>query len=139
MDIINNMYIETNYYESEYYKIKINENNYNDKFIITFDNISKVTIKRLDKNIGWGQDLKLLFRNKILSEERIINVGNSEENTKVINIEIGKLENNEKNHFENENIKIFYISKDYNDIFKINYDEINNLINVKRIDSNEGW
>jgi len=136
---MNNIYIETNYYESEYYKIKLHENNYSDKFIITFDNISKITIKRIDKNSGWGQDLKLLFRNKIYSEEKIIDIGNSEENIKIINVEIREINDNQKNHFENENIKIFYISKDYNDIFEINYNEIENLINIKRVDSNEGW
>jgi hypothetical protein len=136
---MNNTYIETNYYESEYYKIKLYENNYSDKFIIDFDDISKITIKRIDKSSGWGQHLKLLFRNKIFSEEKIIDIGNSEENIKIINIEFRKIEHYHKNHFEDDNLKIFYISKEYNDIFKIDYDEIKNIINIKRIDSNEGW
>jgi len=133
------MYIETNYYESEYYKIKLYDNNCSDKFIISFDSISKITIKRIDKNIGWGQYLKLLFRNKVFLEEIIIDVGNSEENIKIIDIEIREINENQKNHFENEDFKIFYISKDYNDIFKINYNDIENIINIKRIDKDEGW
>jgi len=133
------MYVETDYYESEYYKIKLHENNYRDKFIISFDDNSKISIKRIDKSIGWGQNLKLLFINKILLNETIIEVGNSEENIKTVNIETIKIEENQKNHFENEDFKIFYISKDYNDIFKINYNDIENIINIKRIDKDEGW
>ena len=65
--------------------------NYSEEFENKFDvriisqfNKNKLIVKRLDKNIGWKQDLYL---NIILLDERYINihVGNSNNNIKIIN------------------------------------------------------
>ena len=135
-----NKYLDLNYYESEYYKITIFNNKLPDLFYIYLEN-EIVIIERFDKNIGWGQDLKLLFRNKITKLDYIINIGSSNENIKKNTIPNNYilLPNNENFHYENEKCKIFYISEQYNDIFKIDYIENDKIIKIKRIDKNENW
>ena len=144
-----NKYLDFNYFESEYYKITLYNNIYSDKFYIYYDDVN-IIIQRIDKNTGWGQELKLIIRNKILNNELSFTVGNSINNIK--KIEINSLLNKyffnktvinysdyELNHFENNNFKLFYISELYNDIFKIDYNEENSLITIKRLDKNDGW
>ena len=148
--MINNKYnltnknLDINYYESEFYKITLFENKFLDKFYIYYDD-DKIIIQRIDQNIGWGQYLKLIFRDKLLASQNIINVGSSEENIKIINlndifintdISFKKIEHL---HYENDNFKVFYISDVYDDIYKIDYNEIEKIIKIKRIDKDHGW
>jgi len=140
-----NKYNEINYYESEYFKIQLYNNKFKDKFFLYLNIDSKeIYIKRIDvvDNIGWGQDLNLIVRNKIDHKDEIINIGNSKTNIKKVyfNIEMNSLINNNLNHYENDNYKIFYISEKYNDIFKINYNETTHLLKIKRLDDvKSGW
>lgn len=54
-----------------------------DKFIIDiFDN--KITIKRIDKDSGWGQDLKIRIINNNTNIYNDVVIGNSSNNTKTI-------------------------------------------------------
>jgi len=136
-----NKYNEINYYESEYYKIQLYNNKYKDKFFLHLNSENKeIYIKRIDTidDIGWGQDLNLIIRNKIEHTNEIINVGSSKNNIKKIYFNSKNF--NEYNHYENDNYKIFYISEKYNDVFKISYDETNYLLKVKRLDDEKsGW
>ena len=129
--------MDINYFESEYYRILLYKNKFPDKFLISLEN-NNIIIKRIDSKIGWGQDLNLIIRNKINGLESIINVGSSNENIKIIDFN-ENIENLEKYHYENDNYKIFYISKIHNDIFKIDYNEESNILTVKRMDYAEGW
>ena len=144
-----NKYLDFNYFESEYYKIILNNNIYSDKFYIYYDNIN-IIIQRIDKNTGWGQELKLIIRNKILNNEILFTIGNSINNIKTIEINsllnkyffnksIVNYSDYELNYYENNKFKLFYISELYNDNFKVEYNENNNLTTIKRLDSNEGW
>jgi hypothetical protein len=131
-----NIYNEINYYESEYYKILLHKNKLNEKFYITM-NKNKIIIERVDSNCGWNQNLEIIVRDKNNELDHIIRVGSSDINIKYIDFE-----NNEKsikNHYENKLFKIFYISKIYNDVFKIEYDQDTKKIYIKRLDANEGW
>lgn len=141
-----NKYNEINYYESEYYKIQLHNNKFKDLFFIWLDiNKKEISITRIDviDNIGWGQDLNIIIRNKIDHVNDIVNVGTSKTNYKKIyynKINIEKIDINKINHFENDIYKIFYISEKFNDIFKINYDKYNNILKVKRLDNlTSGW
>jgi hypothetical protein len=136
--MINKNFLDYNYYESEYYKITLYKNNFNDTFYIYLYN-SKIFIERVDKKIGWGQDLKIILWNKIFQKEEIIDVGSSTENIKTIFFNEFDGQNIEKIHYENSNYKIFYVSQFHNDVFNIDYDENSKIITVKRIDSNNGW
>jgi hypothetical protein len=132
---MDNIYNEVNYYESEYYKILLHNNKLNERFYITM-NKKKIIIERIDSNSGWNHNLEILVRDKNNSLDQIIKVGSSDINVKYIDFE-----NNQtiKNHYENKLFKIFYISKIYNDIFKIEYDQEAKRIYIKRLDANEGW
>ena len=129
---------ELNYFESEYYKILLYKNKYNDKFNFNIEN-NKIFVKRIDAYIGWGQDLKLLVHNKNQNIDSIINVGSSENNTKEIDFIVENF--TQKNHYEDDKIKIFYISKQFNDIFSIDYKKEDNILYIERIDNdkNDGW
>lgn len=128
---------DINYFENEYFKITIYNNKFKDLFNINIlDDF--IFIKRVDDNIGWGQDLKLQILNKVDQKKEILTIGPSEDNIKKIGFN-SIIINTEKYHYENSNYKIFYISKEYDDIFKINYDEISKILIVERIDSKEGW
>ena len=136
-----------NYYESEYYKITLFDIKNNDTFSFDLDNEKReLTIKLMYKiNSGWNYNLKLNLRNKLLAKDHIINIGNSQESIKKINIDydildISQKENiYQKTHYENKEYKIFYISKLYNDVFKINYDETTKMINIIRTDIDADW
>lgn len=125
-----------NYFESEYIKILLFNNKFKDKFLINvIDN--KISIERIDSRIGWGQNLDIIVRDKILGINNIINIGNSDENIKTIEYIIK--DHNLTYHYETEFYKIFYISEQFNDIFKIIYNEVTNLISIQRVDADEGW
>jgi hypothetical protein len=134
--MINTKYLDINYFESESYRIKLYKNFVSDNFYIYINN-SKITIQRIDNSEGWGQDLNIIIRDKILSKNEIINIGPSETNIKEIDFILN--ENPEILHYENDNFKIFYISNNFDDVFKVDYDIVNKIIFVKRIDSNLGW
>ena len=125
-----------NYYESEFYKILLYNNKLKDKFILDISD-NKIIVKRVDSRIGWGQNLEIIIRYKILGIDTIINIGKSEENIKIVDFD--KKENDLVYHFENELYKIFYISEKFNDIFKIIYNETTKLISIQRVDVDEGW
>ena len=57
---------------------------YDDKFSFNIENNNKISIKRLDKNEGWGQQLKIKIINNNTHKEEIILVGNSDKNIKLI-------------------------------------------------------
>lgn len=139
-----NKYNEINYYESEYYKIQLYNNKFKDTFFLYLNIDSKeIYIQRIDTvdDIGWGQNLNLIVRNKIEHKDDIINVGMSKTNIKKVYFNIINYNNsNNFNHYENDKYKIFYISEKYNDIFKINYDESDHLLKIKRLDDHTtGW
>jgi hypothetical protein len=139
--MINKNYLDYNYFESEYYKIILYKNIYNDKFYIYIDD-DIIYIERNDIKIGWGQNLKIIIWNKILQKERIIEIGSSLENIKTIFLNDIFIKNIKKIHYEIDIYKIFYISYFYNDVFEIDYDENNKIITVSRIDfniDNIGW
>lgn len=125
-----------NYYESEYYKILLYKNKYNDRFKIEL-NENKIIIERIDDKIGWGQNLDIIVKDKITGKDEIINIGKSDENIKIIDFNRNK--SNINYHYENDLFKIFYLSDKYNDIFKIIYNEKSNLLSIQRMDIEEGW
>lgn len=128
-----------NYYENEYFKIKIKENKFKDIFNI-FLNSNVLKIKRLDANIGWGQDLKLIVHNKLNNKKDILIVGSSKENIKSIDfLYDNKNFKGTKYYYENDRFKIYYISYLFDDTFKIDYNEDSKTITVKRTDTNKGW
>lgn len=128
---------DTNYYESEFYKILLYKNIYADKFLIDIiDNT--IIIERVDVQTGWGQDLNLIIFNKLNRKEEIINIGSSLEYIKIVDFNYN-IEGDEKQHYENDIFKIFYISKSYNDTFKIDYNETSKILTVTRTDTISGW
>lgn len=135
--MINIRYLDINYFESEFYQIKLYKNKYSDNFYIyIIDSI--INIQRIDSDEGWGQDLDIIIKNKISLKSDIINVGSSENNIKKIDF-IHNISKKDYVHYENDNFKIFHISQFYDDIFKIDYDPNNKLVTIKRIDTNTGW
>ena len=114
----NGFILSYDYYESEYYKISTIQNGFNDKFILNEDN-NILTISRIDKDHGWGQDLKVKLIDKETLNKEIIIIGSSETNNKSINL------NREypvsTNHYENDEFKIFALSPTCNDNFKIDF------------------
>lgn len=138
-----NQLSDINYFESELYKITLYNNKFKDNFHIYMDGLT-ISIQRVDKNMGWGQNLELTIYDKLLYKSNILTVGESTENIKKVSISRDdKLyENIERNYYDSDLYKIFYISREFNDIFKINYDESINILNILRIDvdiKNEGW
>ena len=128
------------YYEDEFCKIKIVKNKFIDKFNISYSYIdNKIQIKRIDVYEGWGQNLKIIFMNKLKMSESIIEVGSSEENLKEIFYEINNKFDGTHIHYEDDNYKIYYISEHYNDVFKIDYSILYKKIIIMRLDAHEGW
>jgi mannosyltransferase OCH1-like enzyme len=83
------------YYQNKFlfgdYIIYVYPNKYKD--IFTFNvNISEINIyievKRIDKNKGWNQNLKILLINNINNDSQDINVGNSNHNSKNFTVKI---------------------------------------------------
>lgn len=123
--------LSINHFENEKYRIKKVKDGFHDKFEINEIN-NLLILKRVDKNEGWGADLKLSIFNKITGEEYNKVVGNSDHNCK--RIKLPDLES--KNHFETNEYKLYTISE-HNDLFKINYKD--QQLKIKRIDASTGW
>lgn len=126
-------YISINIFENEKYRIKKVKDSFLDKFEI-LENDDVIKIKRLDKNEGWGADLKISIFDKINNYEYIKNIGSS--NLNETEIKLDKVES--KNHYENNFFKLYSISE-YNDLFNIKYDNLYKNLTVKRLDKNTGW
>lgn len=126
-------YISINIFENEKYRISKVKDIYNDKFEIIEEN-DILKVRRIDKNEGWGAELKFKIFDKVKNIEYIKDIGNSDKN----NIEIELDKNRSKNHYEN-NYFLLYVISNYNDLFKINYNELEKIIYIKRIDSDLGW
>ena len=126
-------YISINVFENEKYRITKIKDDHNDKFEILEEN-DILYIKRVDKNEGWGANLKLNFFDKVDNIEYIKEIGNSSKNNKKIELD----KKISKNHYENNFYKLYFISN-YNDIFKINYDELAKSLIIKRLDDTIGW
>jgi hypothetical protein len=128
--------LDFNYFETEYYRIKVNNNIFDNKFFL-YQKDNYIIIQHVNKNSGWKQNLELLFFNKIDRSENIIEIGSSEKNIISIELFIGFSE--EKIHCETEDYKLFYISEIYEDVFKVNYNEDKKIILIKRLDKDESW
>ena len=122
-----------NYFENEKYRIKKVKDGFEDKFEINEIN-NLIIIKRIDANEGWGANLRLKIFNKITNKEEIEIIGNSEKNIKRKKLK----ELISKNHYENDKYKLYIISE-FNNLFKINYDEKNKKLKIIRIDKLIGW
>jgi len=120
-----------NYYENEFFKIKIYNKN---KFKIDIDDNENIIIHRTG---GWANDIEINIRYKTLFLDEIIKVSSSNKNTQKIKLNETNKDINVKLHYENDKYKIFYISEEFNDIFSITYQ--NKKINIKRLYCNIGW
>ena len=103
-----------------------------------------IHIQRIDSNSGWGQNLQLNLFDKLLNKNNIITIGDSLDNIKtyIVKRDQKLYENINKNYYENNDCKIFYISELFNDRFKLDYDELENKMSITRIDidiNNAGW
>ena len=81
----NGFILSYDYYESEYYKISTVHHGFDDKFILNEEN-NILTISRIDKDDGWGQNLKVKLIDKETLKHEIIIVGSSETNNKSIKL-----------------------------------------------------
>ena len=116
-----------NYFENEYFKIQIPPSPFTDLFWFSIENVDSINILytsihilRVDKHLGWGQDLKIMITNKINLEKQIIDIGPSQKPYFKKELLLDqKMIPNKKIHFESEYFKIYTISSDYNDIFKV--------------------
>jgi hypothetical protein len=104
-----------NYYENEFFKIKIYNKN---KFKIDIDDNENIIIHRTG---GWANDIEINIRYKTLFLDEIIKVSSSNKNTQKIKLNETNKDINVKLHYENDKYKIFYISEEFNDIFSITY------------------
>lgn len=125
--------LDFNYFESEYYKIKI-LNDY--KFYIYIEN-DFIILQRIDLDNGWDKNIELIIFNKITRITNIFKLEKSDEN--IIKIKFIPDFSNEQIHYETDEYKIFYISEEYNDTFNVHYNEDKNLILIKRLDKDESW
>lgn len=125
--------LSINHFENEKYRIKKVKDGFPDEFLIIEEN-DILTLKRLDKNEGWGANVKLKIFNKIKFKEYIKEFGNSIENQKSISLE----KTISTQHYENEKYKLYSVS-DYNDTFQIDYNENNHELIIKRLDADTGW
>lgn len=141
---------DINYYESELYKITLYNNKFKDKFYIYMEQLNtyidqlNIHVQRIDSNSGWGQNLQLNIFDKLLNKNNIITIGDSLDNIKtyIVKRDQKLYENINKNYYENNDYKIFYISELFNDRFKLDYDELENKMSITRIDidiNNAGW
>jgi mannosyltransferase OCH1-like enzyme len=68
------------------YKIYVYPNKFND--IFDFEIIdNNLIVKRIDKNTGWGQDLVIKIINQETNKDKLIQIGNSKENKKIIKLD----------------------------------------------------
>lgn len=132
--------ISVNHYENNFYKLYV-ISEHNDLFKINYNEINKeIEIQRLDKDIGWDQDLVVEYYEKITKSIKHIKIGSSKDNIKKTIIDINKLEYIKiPNYYQDKKYKIIKIKNEYNDTFDISIDDKTSIIKVKRLDSNEGW
>ena len=127
-------YISIDYFENEKYRIKKKPNlKIRNRFYLKEEN-DILFVTRYDKKLGWNNEFNLKVFDKVNNKIYDINVEKSQNYQKEINLEKIK----SKDHYENNFFKLYTISE-FNDLFKINYDEINKNLKIKRTDSNEGW
>jgi hypothetical protein len=72
---------------NNYYEVKKNIDEFIDYHIVIYYlniNKIKIIIRRLDKEIGWSNDLKIILFDKNKKNKELINIGNSDENYKYI-------------------------------------------------------
>ena len=132
--IIMKKYTSIDYFENEKYRIKKKQNlKIRYRFYLREEN-DILYVTRYDKKIGWDNEFNLKVFNKVSNKVYDLNVGKSNSFEKKINLD--KIVS--VNHYENKFYKLYTISE-FNDLFKINYDEIGKNLSLKRIDSNEGW
>ncbi len=132
----NGFILSYDYYESEYYKILTVHHGFDDKFILNEEN-NILTISRIDKDDGWGQNLKVKLVDKETLKDEIIIIGKSEINNK--SIKLNREYPSSKNHYENDEFKIFALSPTCNDNFKVDFLEDIQILKIKRIDKDDGW
>ena len=73
-----------NMYKTENYIFLVYPNIYNDKFVFYhMKDDDKFKIKRVDKNEGWGQDLKIKVINNDTNISSVLEIGSSECNEKI--------------------------------------------------------
>ena len=71
-------------YKTENYIFLVYPNIYNDKFVFYhMKDDDKFKIKRVDKNEGWGQDLKIKVINNDTNISSMLTIGSSECNEKI--------------------------------------------------------
>ena len=127
-------YTSIDYFENEKYRIKKKPNlKIRSRFFIKEDN-DELFIRRYDKKTGWNNEFNLKVFNKVTNKVYDLKVEKSEKNILKINL----AKNISDNHYENNFYKLYVVSE-FNDLFKINYDELTKELKVTRIDSNEGW
>jgi mannosyltransferase OCH1-like enzyme len=68
------------------YKFYVYPNNFNDTFDFEIKN-DNIIIKRVDKNNGWGQNLMIKIINQETNREKLIEIGNSKNNIKIIKMD----------------------------------------------------
>ena len=127
-------YSSIDYFENEKYRIKKKPSlKVRSRFYIKEEE-DILYIKRYDVKKGWNEEFNLKIFNKVNNKNYDLNIARSNEYIKQINLDKIK----SKDHYENNYYKLYTIS-DYNDLFKIEYNEINKNLKIKRLDSNEGW
>lgn len=73
--------MQSNKYSDEKVEISVVENKHPDKFSLSFNKDSEtILIKRIDKNGGWGQNLRLIFLDKSSGKTKELEVGPSAKN-----------------------------------------------------------
>jgi hypothetical protein len=129
------------YFENDFYKIFYISQQYNDIFNIDYNKDEQnISIKRIDKNEGWGQDLTLKYVDKDTLKEKIIYIGSSERNDVLINVRLSQLDYRDSINLTEISYYIFkIIPQIYPDLFIIRFYEENNTLYVKRIDKNTDW
>jgi mannosyltransferase OCH1-like enzyme len=132
----------SNTYNNERYKFY--QFNYHVKDLFKFHILSEksIIIERLDDNCGWGNILKIKIIDEVLNKEIKIDVGNSNNNFKQINI--NEDENNYGNNdfiFDFKNILESFTIKNDNDKYDLicnKEKDVYKLIIIKTNDNN-GW
>ena len=106
--MLHNKYLDLNYFEDERFKILLYENIHFDTFYIYYED-SKIIIQRFDKELGWGQNLKISIFDKILNINDVIIVGSSSENIRTIDYQKDNISS--QNMYQEDTFKIYSICK----------------------------
>jgi len=98
---------------------------FRDRFDVSY-NDSTITVKRLDSNEGWGQNLLIKTSN-----HQTITIGPSQNNIKQMNIDLSKYSVDiNPNIFFSENYKIVLLSNIENISFQLTFFEKTNIIHL---------